>query len=119
MTPWIRRLHKWVGLIIALQFVIWVGSGLVMSLLDHERVEGHQHQAEHAHKPPAWPTGAIPPSQVLATARQPVQSLEAIRLLDQPVYRLADTETVWLFDAKTGRPVTIDASKASAIANAD
>lgn len=119
MTPWIRRLHKWVGLIIVLQFVIWVGSGLVMSLLDHERVEGHQHQAEHARLLSVWPSDAMPPSQVLAAARRPVQSLEATWLLDQPVYRLASKETVSLFDARTGRAVAIDASRASTIANAD
>src|SRR5687768_6013697 len=49
MTPWIRKLHKWVGLIIALQFVMWTGSGLTMSLLDHARVEGKHHQTSHAH----------------------------------------------------------------------
>ena len=77
MTPWMRRLHKWVGLVIALQFVLWMGSGLVMSLLPHDRVQGHEHRAEHAHAPAAWPATALPPGQVLAGAGQPVRSLEA------------------------------------------
>lgn len=118
MTPWVRRLHKWVGLIIALQFVIWVGSGLVMSLLDHERVEGGQHRAKQAHAS-SWPTDAVPPGRILKASQRPVQSLEATRLLDQAVYRLAGGETVWLLDAKTGHSVAIDALKAIAIAKAD
>ena len=34
MNHWMRKLHKWVGLLIAIQFLLWMGSGVVMSLLD-------------------------------------------------------------------------------------
>ena len=40
MTPWMRTIHKWVGLLIGLQFVLWLASGLMMSLLDHDQVQG-------------------------------------------------------------------------------
>jgi Na(+)-translocating NADH:ubiquinone oxidoreductase F subunit len=124
MTPWIRKLHKWAGLIIALQFVLWTGSGLIMSLLDHETVEGVQHQArhvqaDHAHAPAKWPAGLLSPSQVLAMAGQPVQTIEAFWLQDRPVYRLTDKNGAWLADAADGRPVQVDAAVAGAIAAAD
>lgn len=119
MTPWIRKLHKWVGLVIALQFVAWTGSGLIMSLLDHDTVEGHHHQAEHAHAPPAWPTGLLSPARVMAASAQPVQSLEATWLQDRPVYRLANQATTWLVDAADGRAVEVDAGTAGQIAAAD
>jgi Na+-transporting NADH:ubiquinone oxidoreductase subunit F len=119
MTPWIRKLHKWVGLIITLQFVLWTGSGLIMSLLDHESVEGHQHQAEHAHAPKVWPTDLLSPSQVLAAAGRPVQTIEAFWLRDRPVYRLTDKRATWLVDAAHGWLVQVDAATASAIAASD
>ncbi len=119
MTPWIRRLHKWVGLIIVLQFVVWMGSGLVMNLLDHDTVEGHDHQAKQADGPKTWPAGMLSPSQVLATAGQPVQIIEAFWLRERPVYRLTHKSTAWLADATNGRPVEVDGATAAAVAASD
>lgn len=119
MTPWIRRLHKWVGLLIALQFVIWMASGLVMNLLDHDVVEGAHHRAEHAHDLKPWPTGVLAPSQVIASAGQPVARIETAWLLDRPVYRLTGKSAPWLVDAATGQQVRIDAATAVSIAVAD
>ena len=119
MTPWIRKLHKWVGLIIALQFVVWTASGMLMSLLDHDTVQGHDHQADHAHAPRVWPTGMQPASQVVAAAGQPVQIIEAFWLQDRPVYRLTYKSSAWLADAADGRPVLVDAATAGSIAAAD
>lgn len=117
MTPWIRKLHKWVGLLITLQFTLWMGSGLVMSLLDRDAREGHHHRAQHEHKP--WPAGLLSPSQVLATAKQPVQMIETAWVLERPVYRLTDKKRSWLVDAADGQPVVVDAALALALARAD
>lgn len=118
MTPWMRKLHKWVGLLIGLQLVLWMASGLVMSLLDHDRVQGHVHRA-HAKAERAWPAGLRAPMRVVADAPSPVQSIAARWLLDRPVYELTDGRTVWLADAADGRAVAIDATLASALARAD
>src|SRR3546814_2325534 len=83
MTPWIRKLHKWVGLIIALQFVVWTASGLTMSLLDADIVAGHQHRTDHADGPRAWPTGMLSPARVVAMAERPGQTVEAFWLQDR------------------------------------
>jgi len=119
MTPWMRKLHKWVGLLIALQFVIWLGSGLIMSLLDHESVEGHEHKAHEQHAMGAWPTGAQSPAQVLANAKRPVQTIESFWLRHDPVYRLSHKDEVWLVDARNGSPVEVDAVTVAAVAKAD
>lgn len=119
MTPWIRRLHKWVGLIIALQFLLWTASGLIMSLLDHDTVKGHHHKASDAHAAAAWPEGLLSPARVLGASKQPVQIIEASWLQGRPVYRLTHKATTWLVDAKDGRPVQVDAPIAGAIAAAD
>lgn len=119
MKRWMRSLHKWAGLILALQFVLWMASGLVMSLLDHEAVAGSKHRVELKPSPKAWPAGQLAPSQAVAAAGRPVEGLEATWLREQPVYRLNDRASVWLVAAADGRPVQVDAAIASAIAAAD
>lgn len=116
MTPWIRKLHKWVGLIIALQFVIWMASGLLMSLLDRDTVA---RKADNSHESKVWPPGMLAPSQVVAAARRPVQIIETFWLQDRPVYRISNKSTAWLANAADGRRVHVDADKAGAIAAAD
>ena len=119
MTHWMRKLHKWSGLILAIQFVLWMGSGLVMSLLDHDQVQGHHYRAVAASKPAQWPTGTLAPTRVLSQAMLPVRSLEAVWLRDRPVYRLVGGERTWLVDARNGAAVAVDSATALAIAVAD
>src|SRR3546814_6784023 len=53
LTPlFFRRIHKWVGLILGLQFVLWTLSGSVMALLDKDKVAAHAHDMGHAHPLP-------------------------------------------------------------------
>lgn len=118
MKRLMRRLHKWVGLILAVQFVLWMASGLVMSLLDADAIDGKEHRAGNVSQR-VWPTDTIAPTQVLAIANGPVRALESTWLRDRPVYRLSNGDTVWLADARNGRPVEIDATVARAIADDD
>lgn len=37
---WLRKVHKWIGLIIAQQFLLWAISETAMALLDIEGVAG-------------------------------------------------------------------------------
>lgn len=43
---WLRRVHKWVGIVIGLQFLLWAISGTAMALLDMGEVSGGE-RAEH------------------------------------------------------------------------
>lgn len=119
MTRWMRTLHKWVGLILAIQFVLWMGSGLLMSLLDHDKVQGHQHRAPAPSTAPQWPAGTLAPSRLLSEAAQPVRTIEATWLRDRAAYRMDNGERTWLVDARSGRSVSVDSGTALAIALAD
>ena len=35
-----RKLHKWLGLIVGIQVLIWVGTGAIISLIDTQAVGG-------------------------------------------------------------------------------
>ena len=114
MTPWMRKIHKWVGLIIAIQFVLWVSSGVVMSLLDSKKVAGREFRI----KPEAsalWPGNALPVDTVLAKSTAQVMNISSGWLLGQPVYRLVNDKATWMIDAVQGTPVALDAALASGL----
>ena len=107
-----RKIHKWVGLILGLQFVLWTVSGAVMALLDMDKVGGHG-TAEAATAAIAWPSDIAPPP-----VGGPVSGLGLRRILDRPVYEITDARGVRLHDARTGAAISVDAALASEIARA-
>lgn len=122
MTRWMRRIHKWVGLLIGIQFVLWLGSGLIMSLLDPEQVQGNTYRVQEPVTPP-WPRDALPASAVLASAAREgggnaIQQISSGWLLGRPVYQAFDGEKTRLTDALAGTPIAIDAPLASRLAQA-
>lgn len=117
MSHWMRKLHKWIGLIIALQFLLWMGSGVVMSLLDASKVQGKEFRIKPS-APPNWPRDALDPSAVLAKSSEGVSSVTSGWVLNRPVYVMQGDKRSWLVGAVDGRPFAIDAALAGAIARA-
>ena len=114
-----RWMHKWFGLLLAVQFVLWMASGLAMSLLDHDAVQGHVHRAEKDTSTPAWPRGLVSPRQVISASALPVQSVETVWLLDVPAYRLTTSRGVQLVSAVDGATLELDEATAKRIATGD
>ncbi|WP_454831007.1 2Fe-2S iron-sulfur cluster-binding protein [Pseudoxanthomonas wuyuanensis] len=108
-------MHKWLGLLIGLQLVLWMSSGLMMSLLDHDEVQGHARRA-HPAADGRWPQGLLSPTQIVAASEVPVQTVAARWLMARPVYQITDKEGVRLVDAANGKAVAIDAVMATALA---
>lgn len=110
----VRQTHRYLGLFIGVQFVLWTLGGLYFSWTDLDEVHG-----DHLRTPPAMLRGDIPLSSPAGAieairAREPVDSLAAIeldQLLGEPVYRIqyftrANGRAVrrtQLADATTGR----------------
>ena len=111
---WLRRIHKWVGLIIGLQFLLWAISGTAMALLAMEEVEGgpavESRAAPPAPNPIAWPRVQQ------ALADQPATGLKVRSLPQGSVYQVTTRQGVHLFSATDGSPVMIDIAKATFIA---
>ncbi len=113
---WLRRIHKWVGLAIGVQFLIWAMSGTAMALLDMDEVAGGA-MAEQA--PAAVPSaGAAWPRIQAALSGQPVSKLVMRDLAGSSVYAVTVHGGVRLFDAASGAPVTVDRPLAQEIATA-
>jgi len=117
MSPWMRKIHKWIGLLVGLQLVLWMCSGFVMSLLDAEKVRGREFRTPMAAKKP-WPSDAVPVSRALVGAREAPQTISTGWLLDRPVYRLASEKSTYLIDARNGQRIELDATLAQRVAEA-
>ncbi|MEW5684635.1 MAG: PepSY domain-containing protein [Pseudomonadota bacterium] len=110
----IRTLHKWFGLILGLQFLIWSLSGAVMALLDHHEVSG-EHAVLSAALPAVAP-GPAPLATVQAAVGAPIQKLELKALFDRWVYQATTADGVRLLDAATVQPIAVDAPLARTLA---
>ena len=113
---WLRKIHKWVGLIIGLQFVIWAISGTAMALLPMDEVAG----GEMADQPvPAVPLGGNAwPNVQKELGDQPVSKLSLRALPHGQAIEVTTTRGVRLFDANDGQPILIDGEAARSIASA-
>jgi uncharacterized iron-regulated membrane protein len=110
----IRWLHKWFGLVLGLQFLLWAGSGTVMALLDHHKVS-----AEHAVLPVAQievPAGPLSLAAVAQRVGAPILTLQLKPLFDTYVYEVTTPVGLQLLDAVQGQPIAVDAAKAKALA---
>lgn len=105
-----RKIHKWVGLILGLQFVIWTVSGALMALLDMDKVGGHS-TAAPSEVSAGWPSDLLPISGLGV-----VEALALKRIVDRPVYEVVRGGELTLLDARTGAELRIDAALAAAIA---
>jgi len=110
----IRWLHKWFGLVLGLQFLLWAVSGATMALLDH-----HEVSAEHAILPVARIEAPAAPLSLAAVSEQvgaPILKLQLKPLLDTYVYEVTTAAGVQVLDATRGTPIPIDAAKAKVLA---
>ena len=111
---WLRKIHKWVGLVIGLQFLVWAISGTAMALLPMDDVAG----GEKADRPaPAIPAdGRAWPNIQHALANQPISRLSLRPLPQGQALEVMTSKGVRLFDASNGQPIRIDDKAARAIA---
>jgi uncharacterized iron-regulated membrane protein len=95
-TFYVRKAHRWLGLVIGIQFFLWTAGGLYFAWTNLSNIHG-----DHLAAPqPQIPIDAamVSPGAALAavTAGEPADSvrrLELVRLIDRPVYRITYTRT--------------------------
>ncbi|EMD83370.1 PepSY domain-containing protein [Pacificimonas flava] len=107
-----RRVHKWAGLVIGIQFILWAVSGTAMALLDSAEVAGR----------------AAPSPQVIGNAAETLlpparlgigtgtDALQLRMLAGKAVYEVRSKGSVRLLDAATGADVTVNAILARSVA---
>ena len=111
-----RKIHKWTGLILGIQFLLWTVSGLGMGLIAHEQVTGGPRAPETA--PPAIPAVGAWSTALGSLDADAITGLTVHPLLDRQVFEVSTAAGVQLFDAATGERVIVDAELARRVAEA-
>lgn len=121
-----RKFHFWIGLLLILQFALWVVSGLGFALVPRDEMDG---LSESRQEPvPAIDLRGVTslPSRIVGTTAVPARVREMRiawhGLLARPVYvvRLEGEAGPRVFDGETGTPVPqVTEDEAKEIARAD
>ncbi len=109
----LRRIHKWVGVVIGIQLVLWTLSGAVMSMLDHEAVAGGPAAAA---PPVVLPSSSAWGEVQRRLAGRKVTAVAVRPLLGRYAYAVSTGEGALLFDAESGKPIVADSALAERVA---
>ncbi len=116
----LKKLHKWVGLLIGIQVLLWLLSGLMLSLLDAAKVSGEQWARTHAHTPaPIQDDTLLEPAELAAGLIDGALEISLEVWQGQPVYRLSRLQGITLIDAKDGAIIVTDEHDAQILAQQD
>lgn len=100
---WARRAHKWIGLVVGVQALLWMISGVYMTSISLSIIHG-DHLAEAHRKPLALGGPSVSPAEL--QARYPgMTGFRLKRLLGQDVLELQLPDRKLLADAGTGEPL--------------
>ena len=97
---WARRAHKWIALVIGVQALLWMLSGLYMTSISIDVIHG-DHLA-HADSKPLDPSVPLIDGAQLVAKRPDTQFIKLKHLMDRPVYELHRKDAVELIDARSG-----------------
>lgn len=113
----LRKLHRWVALVVGVQVLLWTVSGIVFAWLDHDAVLGAGLAAAPVSPALTGDVEVIEPSRLhAALGADTVRSL-ALRSVDgQWVYRVEAEGGVQLRSARDGSPIAIDDAMARRLA---
>lgn len=106
----IRRLHKWLGLLVGLQLLLWTVSGVVFAWLDHHQVAG-EHSVRPVEPPPYSAAMVVAEPAAWPGDRDGLTHIYEIRLaplLDRWVWRVESASGVELRAVQDGGPLTLD-----------
>lgn len=100
---WARKAHKWIGLVIGVQALLWMISGLYMTVISIDVIHG-DHLAHGASAPLSTSADYVTPSQ-LAADNPGLLGFRLKQVMDRAVYEVRTEEGSTLVDAMTGEPL--------------
>jgi Na+-transporting NADH:ubiquinone oxidoreductase subunit F len=120
---WVRKIHKWASVLVGIQLLLWLISGLYFNVMDHTKAAGRANLNAQSNKINYDKSRLIEPKLVLK-GFEPAVSLELITLLRQPYYLLTHQKglyrhfknTYTLVNAYSGKQVVIDNDFATRLA---
>lgn len=100
---WARRAHKWIALVIGIQALFWMLSGLYMTSISIDIIHG-DHLAHAPNK--ALPAGPFVDPKGLDASYPGLSSFRLKTWMGRPVYELHHAAGASLIDARTGKALS-------------
>ncbi len=114
----IQRIHLWAGVLLGVQVLLWMLSGVVMSWYHIDLVRGER--SMFAAPPPELETRSYVSSGGVIAQFDGASSVELRYFLNRPVYEVTGNRRAAIFDAITGDQISpIDEGMAHALAEQD
>ncbi|GAA5135814.1 2Fe-2S iron-sulfur cluster binding domain-containing protein [Thalassotalea piscium] len=121
--PWIRKIHKWASVVVGIQFLLWLLSGIYFNVMDHTKAAGNTYKSHTHQKSSVSQAQLVELKTVLATFKAS-NSIEQTFLLGKPYYLLTHEPNLYknfkhnytLVDAYSGEQVNINSDFAKALA---
>jgi uncharacterized iron-regulated membrane protein len=102
----IRKIHRWLGIIAAIQFLAWTISGFYFSLIPIEEIRGNHLLTSPKPQLKLGDLSLISPSDLIATSSAlkdvDIDDIELKQRLDSVVYLATLGDDVLVFDAASG-----------------
>ncbi len=104
LSFWVRRTHKWIGLIIGVQALLWMISGLYMVVVPLEVIHG-DHLA-HVFSDPLKPSASHIDQRALLESYPGTTSIRLKSMLNREVFEIRQGKQAALIDAATGKKIS-------------
>lgn len=125
MTQWFSNAvwHKWLSLLVGLQLLIWLATGLYFNLMDHDKASGNQYRQSVIAEVPEVKPGFYPLQ--LLPGKSPLK-VDVVWVAGHPYYQLYyslpehnyQLRESQMRNAITGEPWLLDAQTAQRLAEA-
>ncbi len=112
-----RFIHKWIGVLLGIQVILWMLSGFIMSFYDKDMVEGHHlmKQVERGSLQMA-PVGDLTPILEQLPTSANIISVSTDFFRGRSVIKVVTTSGTYMYDALISSYIEIDEALATQIA---
>lgn len=104
LSFWVRRAHKWIGLVIGVQALLWMISGLYMVVVPLDVIHG-DHLA-HVTTAPLKPAATRVDERELAAQFPGITAIKLKNMLGKEVYEIRQGKDAALVDAASGKKIS-------------
>ena len=112
-----QTLHKWLGLIVGLQFLIWLATGLAFNLIDEQKLDADVYRISDTPAAISVPL-ANPDTLIAQYQSQGFIQLKLVAVLNRPVYALSTRTQGYWFWADSLEPMQLTLGQLTQIAQA-
>ena len=120
MMVFLKKVHKWVGLLVGIQLLLWLISGLMLSLLNPEKVSGAKWAKQSPHQTAVvLGSDLLEPHELSADLLEGAVSVSLEHRTGQSIYRIRHTDGTTLVNASNGEVLKTNENDARVLAQQD